>query len=129
MSQQQHLLPIEPFSRSAAMDDTGLKATPILDGTNYTLWEQKMRIFLQARELLVVCQNKQIAPYSEVIQAKHDCALGHISATIDNGIHNAVFSSDTDPTPYDLWNKLKDEYAAENVFSLCKVWEDWKALT
>ncbi|KAI7947970.1 hypothetical protein MJO28_009878 [Puccinia striiformis f. sp. tritici] len=128
--QQQHLLAVEPFSRKAAMDDTGLSAIPILNGTNYTLWERKMVIFLRARELLVVCQQKQITPISEVIQAKHDCAIGHISATIDDAIHNSVFSSTVaDPTPYDVWTRIKEDYAAESSYHLCKVWEDWVALT
>ncbi|KNE91402.1 hypothetical protein PSTG_15194 [Puccinia striiformis f. sp. tritici PST-78] len=127
--QQQHLLTVEPSSRKAAMDNTGLSAIPILNGMNYMLWERKMDIFLRARELLDVCQNKQLSLISKVIQAKHNCAIGHISSNIDDAIHNSVFSLTFDnPTPYNVWTQIKQDYAAENSYHLCKVWEDWVAL-
>ncbi|OAV91005.1 hypothetical protein PTTG_28122 [Puccinia triticina 1-1 BBBD Race 1] len=33
-----------------------------------------------------------------------------------------------DVTPHQVWTLLKRKYAAQSIFSLCRVWEDWDSI-
>ncbi|OAV90489.1 hypothetical protein PTTG_28298 [Puccinia triticina 1-1 BBBD Race 1] len=119
---------MEAFNRKDAMDDKGLNNIPVLKGDNYTLWRNKLKFFLNARQLWDVCVQFQPPPLTEITKIKHACALSHLSVTIDNSIFNATFANDEDITPYQVWTLLKNKYAAQSIFSLCRVWEDWDAI-
>jgi hypothetical protein len=116
------------FSRKEAMDDHGLSSIPKLKEDNYTIWQSKMSFFLDARQLLTVCLEEQIAPFSDEIIAKHSCALSHLSAVVDDTVYNSVFQLTSNLTPFVVWSTLKKKYASKTIFSLCKVWRQWDTI-
>ncbi|OAV86045.1 hypothetical protein PTTG_30116, partial [Puccinia triticina 1-1 BBBD Race 1] len=119
---------MDAFNQKDAMDDKGLSNIPTLTGDNYTLWKNKLKFFLDAQQLWEVCTTFQPPPLTETTKIKHACALSHLSVTIDNSIFNATFSNSDDVTPHQVWTLLKSKYAAQSIFSLCRVWEDWDSI-
>jgi hypothetical protein len=79
---------MESFLRKDAMDDKGITSVPELIGNNYSIWESKMHFFLDSRQLLNVCLHKQQSPFSDVVVAKHSCAMFHLSSVVDDSIYN-----------------------------------------
>ena len=110
------------------MNDKGLNNIPVLKGNNYTLWQNKLKFFLNTCQLWEVCNENQPPPLSAETKIKHACALSHLSVTINNSIFNATFANNDDVTPYQVWTLLMDKYAAQSIFSLCRVWEDWDGI-
>ncbi|PLW41268.1 hypothetical protein PCASD_10839 [Puccinia coronata f. sp. avenae] len=121
-------LDMEAFSRKDAMDDKGLSSIPKLKGDNYSIWESKMRLFLDARQLLEVCIFEQWPPLRKDHDAKAACALFHLSAVVDDSIYNSIFKLTTNLTPHAVWTTLKKKYASKSIFSLCKVWRRWDTI-
>jgi hypothetical protein len=119
---------MEPFSRKDAMDNKGISSIPKLNRDNYSIWESKMKFFLDSRQLIDVCLQEQSSPPADLIAAKHSCALFHLSSVVDDSIYNSVFKLFSNITPYTVWTTLKNKYALKTIFSLCKVWRTWDTI-
>jgi hypothetical protein len=110
------------------MDDKGILLIPKLTGDNYSIWESKMKLFLDSCQLINVCLQEKLSLPTDLIAANHSCALFHLSSVIDDSIYNSVFKLSSNITPYSVWTALKKKYASKTIFSLCKVWRTWDTI-
>ncbi|MBW0518307.1 hypothetical protein O181_058022 [Austropuccinia psidii MF-1] len=101
---------------------------PISDGTDFSQWHIQMKIHLQSRDLLNVCEKS--IPYDTNITATNKCTKENYKSinTITNCINKHVFvqviNSETTNNSNLLWTKIKDQYASVRVLNQGCVWMD-----
>jgi hypothetical protein len=102
---------------------------PVFDGTNFPIWQRKIKMHLQAQKLLSLIEE----PLPENASSKQlDCA-NQASNVLSNAVTNEVFlntmNDETDNDPiYAIWNAIKSVYASDSILSIFQVWNKWRKI-
>ncbi|MBW0551789.1 hypothetical protein O181_091504 [Austropuccinia psidii MF-1] len=89
---------------------------PTLDGSNYSQWHIRMKIHLQSKDLLDVCEKPLSEDANTTAASKWKKASHEAINIIISRISDRVFLEVVNPTTTEkadlLWSKIKNQYAS-----------------
>ncbi|MBW0588072.1 hypothetical protein O181_127787 [Austropuccinia psidii MF-1] len=125
-------------------DTKDLTNIPILDGTNFSQWNIRMKIHLRAKDLLDVCEkslpgdatipatNRWTLPGDATIpatnrwtKASYD-AINIITSRISERVFLEVINSETTEKANLLWSKINEQYASKRAMNRGRIWMDFQ---
>ncbi|MBW0543938.1 hypothetical protein O181_083653 [Austropuccinia psidii MF-1] len=105
---------------------------PILNGTNYSEWYRRTKIYLRSKDLLDVCLNSMPAeatPAAINKWKKASCnAVSFISSKIDPSVFIEVVDDETMEDAHLLWEKINEQYASKTAINCGRVVMNWVRL-
>ncbi|MBW0541029.1 hypothetical protein O181_080744 [Austropuccinia psidii MF-1] len=105
---------------------------PILNGTNYSEWYRRTKIYLQSKDLLDVCLNSIPAEATPAVinkWRKASCdAVSFISSKIDPSVFIEVVDDETMEDAHLLWDKINEQYASKTAINRGRVVMNWVAI-
>ncbi|MBW0537362.1 hypothetical protein O181_077077 [Austropuccinia psidii MF-1] len=103
---------------------------PILDGSNYSEWYQRMRFLLRSRDLLDVCENplgQEATPTAITIWNKLSFeAITLITSRVNRRVFLEIINSETSDKANLLWTKINEQYASKRALNKGRVWMHWQ---
>ncbi|MBW0535465.1 hypothetical protein O181_075180 [Austropuccinia psidii MF-1] len=98
---------------------------PILNGTNYSEWYRRTKIYLRSKDLLDVCLNSipnEATPAVVNKWKKASCdAVSFISSKIDPSVFIEVVDDETMEDAHLLWDKINEQYASKTAINRGRV--------
>ncbi|MBW0560401.1 hypothetical protein O181_100116 [Austropuccinia psidii MF-1] len=118
------------------MSDKDLKDNsniPILNGTNYSEWYRRTRIYLRSKDLLDVSLNSippEATPAIVNKWKKTRCdAVSFISSKIDPSVFIEVVDDETMKDAHLLWEKINEQYASKTAINRGRVVMNWVSIS
>ncbi|MBW0479726.1 hypothetical protein O181_019441 [Austropuccinia psidii MF-1] len=107
-------------------DTKDLRKIPILDGTNFSQWNIKIKIHLCAKDLLDVCEKSlpgdgTIPATNKWLKASYN-AINIITTQISERVFLEVINSETTKKANLLWAKINKQYASKRAINRGKIW-------
>ncbi|OAV99843.1 hypothetical protein PTTG_25317 [Puccinia triticina 1-1 BBBD Race 1] len=98
---------------------------PKFDGSNFPLWERKIKMHLRPRHLETYIEKPMSKdPDDDKLQgALRTCSI--LSEAISNAIFTGVINDDNEQDPYQIWTNIKTIYASDLLLSVFQVWNKW----
>ncbi|MBW0495114.1 hypothetical protein O181_034829, partial [Austropuccinia psidii MF-1] len=111
-------------------DTKDLTNIPILDGTNFSQWNIRMKIHLRAKDLLDVCEKSlpgdaTIPATNRWTKASYD-AINIITSRISERVFLEVINSETTEKANLLWSKINEQYASKRAMNRGRIWMDFQ---
>jgi transposase InsO family protein len=103
---------------------------PTFNGHNYSNWSVTIQAYLEYKKLWYICE-KEI----EDLEAATDKVKGNnletwliFSSKIVPEVFNSLAST-CGRNPYKIWHRIKENYAAANIYGIYRVWVNYSRIT
>ncbi|OAV86095.1 hypothetical protein PTTG_30084 [Puccinia triticina 1-1 BBBD Race 1] len=98
---------------------------PKFDGSNFPLWERKIKMHLRPRRLKTYIEEPMLKePDDEETQgALRTCSI--LSKAMSNVIFTSVINDDNKKDPFAIWTEIKTIYASDSLLLVFQVWNKW----
>ncbi|OAV85097.1 hypothetical protein PTTG_30795, partial [Puccinia triticina 1-1 BBBD Race 1] len=93
---------------------------PKFDGSNFPLWERKIKMRLET----YIEEPMSKEPDEDELQgALRTCSI--LSEAISNAIFTSVINDSNEKDPFAIWTNIKTIYASDSLLSVFQVWNKW----
>jgi hypothetical protein len=115
---------------AAKKEDEEVITIPTFNGNNYSNWNVTMRAHLEYKKLWYICE-KEV----EDVEAATDKVKSNVlevwlifSSKIIPEVFNSL-ASICGRNPYKIWHRIKENYAAANIYGIYRVWVNYSRIT
>ncbi|KAI7933571.1 hypothetical protein MJO28_009171 [Puccinia striiformis f. sp. tritici] len=122
--------PTPAISSISKKDEKDVIVIPTFNGTNYSNWQSTISAYLELKKLWYTCQSDVLSgeAISDTIKSNVLKVWLIFSSKITPDIFNSI-NSVCGRDPFKIWNKLKEDYAAANIYGIYRVWVNYNRIT
>ncbi|OAV85848.1 hypothetical protein PTTG_30231, partial [Puccinia triticina 1-1 BBBD Race 1] len=98
---------------------------PKFDGSNFPLWERKIKMHLRPCHLETYLEEPlSKEPDNDKLQgALRTCSI--LSEAISNAIFTSIIKDNNKKDPFQMWTDIKTIYALDSLLLVFQVWNKW----
>jgi transposase InsO family protein len=115
---------------AAKKDEKEVITIPTFNGNNFSNWNVTIRAYLEYKKLWYICKKeiKDVEAATDKVKSNTLEVWLIFSSKIIPEIFNSL-ASICGRNPYKIWHRIKENYAAANIYGIYRVWVNYSQIT